>query len=502
MNNKESISEYLPEWVEQIFDPPFTHTGGFIVPDQVFISNSKTKHGDNLAYESIIKPYYDDMRKIFGESSFEVPLFFECDNDNNYGRKLVPSFDLYLNSIYLIMTHKPLLTEDYERTNAKDKFRVYKKNLINMKNGNLENVPEEFISTLTEDYKKELAIAKQSKPNFYVSMEDYLDAQIKFMTKLLVNYNNLSKIFDKKVDLKKLEQSLNLDKFYLAMTKQFIYTSKQTERLVGTVSNDFYIPIEYVEKVRKLREKTPYDLEIEVELPDGSITKYTVDAAIREVNEMRMAHPEYKYTVIESDSPVDYKDLEVATKTQKRIEEMFKDKELSAYWEIIPKSNPKKEVEKINPSKKIESIIKNPSYLTDGEKAQIILDRLTFLDNTKYFKKIYGKKKFDGYVGYMYDNGLVIFEKLFKDLNSCQPELGNATYVMTIDNFVEMSKHSKTELISYMKQGRTDVRRIIHNNKWKDNVERIIEGNDYTKDTCKKIDALLNKGEIERLNSK
>ena len=75
-------------------------------------------------------------------------------------------------------------------------------------------------------------------------------------------------------------------------------------------------------------------------------------------------------------------------------------------------------------------------------------------------------------------------------------------YKMTFDNFVEMSKKTKVEIIDYIKSGGSNVKRLYHTSTWFERVLQIIESDTYSKDAMEKIDALLNNGEIIYKNYK
>ena len=77
-----------------------------------------------------------------------------------------------------------------------------------------------------------------------------------------------------------------------------------------------------------------------------------------------------------------------------------------------------------------------------------LMRKRLFFDKTGYMEQILGINSFAGYVGYIYANGLVIFEKMYEDDSRLVPvKEANATYVMNIDNFVELSALSKTDII-------------------------------------------------------
>ncbi len=69
---------------------------------------------------------------------------------------------------------------------------------------------------------------------------------------------------------------------------------------------------------------------------------------------------------------------------------------------------------------------------------------------------------------------------------------------MNFNNFVQMSKLTKTDIMSYIKSGGTDVRRVYHTNKWVDKMISIIAGKTYDEKAMERIDKLINEGQISK----
>lgn len=161
-------------------------------------------------------------------------------------------------------------------------------------------------------------------------------------------------------------------------------------------------------------------------------------------------------------------------------------KTLLCNWEMIPKG----EEESFRyPSLQEKSAKKQgQSY---SYKYSKVLERKYFLDHTDYECLILGTDTFAGYIGYKYQNGIIIFEKYFKDQEQKKPDLENATYVMNQANFIIHSTKSKTELMKYMKEGHKDVQRPTHTSKWKEKIMDIINNWGYSPATLKNIDALI-----------
>jgi hypothetical protein len=74
----------------------------------------------------------------------------------------------------------------------------------------------------------------------------------------------------------------------------------------------------------------------------------------------------------------------------------------------------------------------------------------------------------------------------------------NATYVMNIDNFVELSALSKTDIIKNIKSTvNPNVKRVYHSKNWEQRLLSIIEGAGYDA-VEEKIDTLIETGRVRK----
>ena len=120
--------------------------------------------------------------------------------------------------------------------------------------------------------------------------------------------------------------------------------------------------------------------------------------------------------------------------------------------------------------------------------------RISILENSGYMgTPVKGLDTFSGYFAFIYPNGKVILEKFWEDEECLKPAVGYATYVMQIDNFIELSKKSKIELIEYIKTiPEIGVKRIFHTsiNNWQRNLNNEIEGTYRLEDAIEFINGL------------
>ena len=129
-----------------------------------------------------------------------------------------------------------------------------------------------------------------------------------------------------------------------------------------------------------------------------------------------------------------------------------------------------------------------------------------FLDNSPYVCKLYGMDKFEGYIGYMYLNGSVVFNKYYQNLKTYQVASSQATYVMRFDNFMELSRLTKSEIIHMIQKDRhAKVKRIFHRedmDRWISEVKRAIVGDDYQKEVEAFIELMIQKEELQKVGEK
>ena len=127
---------------------------------------------------------------------------------------------------------------------------------------------------------------------------------------------------------------------------------------------------------------------------------------------------------------------------------------------------------------------------------------MDFFESSPYLYRIEGINQFEGYLGYIYPNNLVIFERFYKDLIHFELANNHATYIMNLNNFIEMSKLSKLEIMQYIKDGNTDVVRKYHTSSWKNKITAVIEGKGYDIDTIQTIDELIQNHQLEKRGAK
>ena len=161
--------------------------------------------------------------------------------------------------------------------------------------------------------------------------------------------------------------------------------------------------------------------------------------------------------------------------------------ELSLAWEVCPAGvrYTENSVHYLTPKSK------NGDY--EKLKYQEIYEqKLDFFENSSYIGHILGKEKFEGYEGYIYPNGIVLFEKL---RNKRSISKSTALYVMDIRNFIEFSRLSKVEIMEIISsENEENLKRINHRENWQTRALNVInKKTDITLDEIKEKVNLLKK---------
>lgn len=167
---------------------------------------------------------------------------------------------------------------------------------------------------------------------------------------------------------------------------------------------------------------------------------------------------------------------------------------LKASWEIIRSGEKDDVFDPVNPANSREKFPTIPTDEMDEQTRKLIISK-NFLDESGAICKLRGINEFSGYVGYIYRNKKIIFEKFYDNYETCKVASPNATYVMTIDNFLSLSMLTKMEIIDKIKSDEVEgVSRIFHDKQmdnWKSKIKQAINGNDYTDEIIGYIDALV-----------
>lgn len=486
--------------IEDVFDPPLTYDGNYGFPVTSLYACSKMDGKRNLVQEYFEKNYLNKIYDLLKDYvSIIGDIFLVSDLAvNNKGRELKISLEILTQRICMgLVGGTPELGVDY--TTYKSQllafFRNYKKAISLLENGEKDASLEKECQTIQDLYlyNEERRKEKYGKSYRPLPYSIYLEKIRNSIVGFLVNYNRLVEICNQPVDLQTLESTLDLDKFYFLITKHLLDSSLFSERQNGLLPNAFSFVELYIANLLYLKKEFQYELSLRMQtLENGEMLVHT-DDLICQYNEIKNRHPEFASYQIEAEEGVDYRDFRVAQEEHRKLENFIRSKELVASWNFVRKGERGTVSSSSGSGTHFPKVVK-----TEDEKNSELRRRIDFFEGSAYAYRMEGIHQFEGYVGYVYANGFVIFERFYKDTVSYELADEHATYVMNFDNFVEMSKKTKTEIIAYIKSGNTDVRRVYHTSTWEERINQIIQGSGYDLETLSFIDRLVENGEIKR----
>lgn len=498
---------YSPLFMDEhecIFKPGIT-TKAYDKNDDLFYLNAKYQNGKNI-YEEYQKKYYYNYfpKKLIEKRSVLLSpyiinsrvkgnLLFRFINlpacvylANNYISKNFAEINVseksILDSVEDNINEEIPKLEDAIKKGIDSKYYAEEVNkMTNVVKVNSDNLKKINISTLLtirsllakrlENIEIDLELVKSiKKVPIFISIEEFLDCFD--LDKLFVLYGKIimSKInsFDKE----------NPDELYPLFPQVYNYIHFVEE--LGL--NDYNPRITYNEKIKNKVKKQYY---------------YFKDLK-SQVNSYLKKNPNITFKYVSIFDPVLDKDH-----MNKSMEELSKEavkyrfgednQILAQEWEFIRKGEI--EVDRNNNHKNSRNITHLDSVNSSSSQ-----DRENLFMQTDYVCKIVGSNKFIGYVGYIYKNGVVAFER-FYDEDGNLSKSNNATYIMNIDNFREFTKLSKPEIIEYIKKTENpDIKRKYHNKNWSNNIKKIVENDYYSEETMEKVDNLLK--QIKQLKNK
>ena len=354
--------------------------------------------------------------------------------------------------------------------------------------------------------------------NTMMDFSSFLEGKIRGSTKLIIGARYYPEIFNQEINTEELLEAFDYDKFCLLAARSALDCAKSTEERENLVDNSISYVKVYLDAVSLIKKNNPkYHPIIQVINRDTN-RKEIVDVSDieKEYGSLLSRHPEFSFveanqqqidTLLKTQGLEDEEisSFDIGKKDHqelivKLLEKLRKDRLLAAQWRFIPKGS---KIESEGPTKKVE---RETFALNPDEKVRRMLICREFLDNSPYVCKLYGMDKFEGYIGYMYLNGSVVFNKYYQNLKTYQVASSRATYVMRFDNFMELSRLTKSEIIHMIQKDRhAKVKRIFHRedmDRWISEVKRAIVGDDYQKEVEAFIELMIQKEELQKVGEK
>ena len=176
----------------------------------------------------------------------------------------------------------------------------------------------------------------------------------------------------------------------------------------------------------------------------------------QEFTNLLLKNPELK--------PVNFNDVDFSGMSLDEVNTFVEDylKTYTVNWEIIPKGK--------YDEKAYEILKKAKHSEVDYERLkQLFMEKVMFYNELDPFMCIEGKKTFDGYIGYIFSNGIVVLDKFYDNVEKGKVSKGDAIYYMKIEDFYKLSHFPKRELMKIPEVGR-----IVHKGNWMETIRNII----------------------------
>lgn len=368
---------------------------------------------------------------------FVSRLAFYCD-DNNFMGVIKPSYDLFLNELIKILNLDVYndMHDDEKLTNKllgrvevlksiktekelRKQFPLLFRDLISGRRylNNLER-----INRYSEYGKKQYydGIHYYYSCALKRSLNNFIKTQVEMYTRYINKRKELKEIIEKTSFNHYIKLNFNIHKF--AMYLAFAYLT------VCERSNERKEIIDNLRKVEMYLNTDDYNKDVTITLNNKLI------------------------------------DIQVIKNKYKMIKDKINNENI-VDWVLIPEGRDLRTVTR-KPGTKDKITLMNCSEI---EKLQEFgKDKNDFYESTNYIAKVIGLGKYNGYVGYIYENGEVILDMEYDD-NRPRTAKGNAIYNLNVVDFETLSRLDKQKLIKHPR-----VKRFCHVGTWKEIVTNII----------------------------
>lgn len=295
------------------------------------------------------------------------------------------------------------------------------------------------------------------------------------------NSDEICEIFDNEtINLEDI--SMDIDKLELYLAYRFLESIKD-EFNDNKQKYVYYLANYYKENPDRKNDDT---LEIIISEFDGLNPKKGIK--IKEVITPKNIYMKFRQFIINNPSIqlLDFNDVDFSQMSLEEVESFIEEylKIFKANWEIIPKNFQSECIIRSNHGNN------NP---IDYERLyELFMQKKEFYSSLDPFMCIKGKLTFEGYVGYIFTNGIVVLDKFYENSKKGRVSRGDAIYYMNIQDFYELSRYTKKELIHYPK-----VHRVIHRGIWQDAILNVINSTGDGMKTSSEIHKLIKKKEVQ-----
>lgn len=482
-----------------VFDPIPSYGGEWLFT----ITNLQKNVKDKNLWEK----FYNETYRNYLKKAFQTERILDLQvgmiskpNENNIGRCLK------YNKVDFFIELTNFLNQNIDNYGLNEQEKTERiKNLINNLKRSNEELNLAYSEALGRKAKKLKSIIDNGFNSEYfesamldyevykniITFENYINSNYEISNKFQLGMLKLGDFFDKNIDFNKIYELFDPDTFCLLFAKIIYEFNLKIENETGRLDNSYGYLAYYQMMVDKVAEEDKrYDPKIKYEYDNGKKVRYSRWNFTNESNELLKRHPEagsFKLPNIDNDKDK-YKDISLMEKLT-----LLYSEESQVNWEFLPDGQSIKKGSNNNSKVNIKSNKKSKEELIKE-----INIRISILENSGFIgRPIQGVNKFQGFYAFIYPNGMVILEKFWENIINETPAHNTATYVMNIDNFIEMSKMSRIDLIEFIKEHpNLGIKRIFHTsiNNWQRNLYNEINGTYRLEDAIDFING-LNMGE-------
>lgn len=433
--------------------------GYYLGEDNYFkynFSNGKQKQKYDKFLSKNYNSYFKQYRELKGY--YENPVIRLVYQDNT----LSIIFD-YVSFMVEIINDLNLITDD-EKKEYLFRSAIYD--------------PEEFanniryfLNTESSRYRSILAFEQENIIPVGVPGKGGLVSEYeKKINNIRAMVKNTLPCFMELIDVREFLDCFDYDKLCLIVGRSLLLEEEGAYQYQGKLCKQLHVLSHYINCVEKYSKENNINYNPKIVI-DKKGTTYNFNDLKREYNELVKNDPTY---------------------SEDFFEDILADEAFP--WEILSSGNKiiddDKREQNISQNKNSQNSVKQEEVY-EARKTRVIegFNYLINLDPERTFK---GLGKFEGYIGFEYKNGIVVFEKVYDDLGNIS--LHNATYVMNKYNFKRLSKFSKSQIMFILKQSKKGIKRIYHTENmksWKSSIDMLINNSDYTPEDYDYIDELI-----------
>ena len=498
----------IEEFVEammgyNVIDPVITYEGDYAYQsikkplynpntDILMINSKVTKDGKNM-YEELMRDYYykcvnmDNLGNI--PTGYIFPLLVNQMSEDGKHRVLRYS---YVFTVLNLLENKELTagTTDVPvlAERARDWYKEQRKVLKDFKVNRLNSEYKAMVLArflATPDFRKIFGNVDeefiQNNPDKILEgiTDRWLDFYCDKFTTIIVTLRHIINHTNENHNLpiKAFEACYDPETFLLMNMKVIIDNQSSSIKINGKPDNCLVEVAQYLSTLEQLGIKN-YNYSIKYYDPSSrEVKKYSVKDLRNDYNRLMNRFQGTISNFQLTTDQIDKMGLSHSVEAMDKFRELIKQDEediISADWDIL---SPGEKETDYSPrgSRKSSDSESNKKRIDEDE----ILYRKYIFQQTDYLKQIVGREKFKGYVGYIYENGLVIFEKFYEEGGKVAQM--QATYVMNYKNFIEFTQLTKPEILEYIKNtDNPDIKRLYHTKNWADNLANIIGSVDIT----------------------